>query len=183
MKKIKVVFAVVGLLFGFFVLGSSLILASQKDISNDFTTTQRKIYLGKILPDHAFYPALMLVDKTLLLTSSGDEKIELMTNLAKNRMKNSQDLIQKGEEGLGLTTMTKSQKYLLLATHEVIKANDNGHQISSKVVNDLIVTFAENTEKIDAYKKNTDNETAVLDNLLNESKIMVSDLKKIGLTK
>ena len=105
----------------------------------------KKFYFGeRILPDHVLYPAVMLVDRGLLVVASGESEIFLRIRLAQDRMIRAQKLLEKGEESLALSTLTKSQKYLILAVQEFMSDTEYSHEVGLA----LYTALQENTQNL-----------------------------------
>jgi len=72
---------------------------------------------GKVLPDSPFWPLKALRDKIwLLFTTNPLRQAELKLLFADKRIGSSQILFEKGKEDIGLSTLTKAEKYLEEAT-------------------------------------------------------------------
>lgn len=145
MKKRKFIFAFLAILFGLFLFTSSLVTQSQKEAVSAEKVSTKKFYFGeKILPDHIFYPLVMIVDKGLLSISSGDSKVFLQIRLAQDRMLTAKKLLEKGEETLALSTLTKSQKYLLLAMQDLFSKEEYSRETGKA----LLMALRENTQNL-----------------------------------
>lgn len=76
------------------------------------------VYPG-ILPDHFLYPIKMIRDKILLfLTTDPLKKAELYLLFADKRLGACKALIEGNKIDLGITTLTKAEKYLELAINQ-----------------------------------------------------------------
>jgi hypothetical protein len=74
-------------------------------------------YPGRVLPDSPFWPLKALRDKIwLLFTTDSLRLAELKLLFADKRIGSSQILFKKGKVSLGLSTLTKAEKYLEEAT-------------------------------------------------------------------
>jgi len=176
MKKVKFVSSTLALLFGFLVFGVSLIMTSQVNLNlgNSSKVSERKFYVGeKILPDHVFYPLLMVADKIILKISFGDRKVYVKIRLAEDRLYSAKMLIEKGQEDLALSTLTKSQKYLITAVQDFLN-NDSQSELVRK---DLLLALKNNSREL-KYCQNdfVFIETTPLGDLLVESKALISQL-------
>lgn len=68
---------------------------------------------GKVLPDSKLWPLKALRDRIwLLMTTNPSRKAELLLLLADKRLGASKILFEKGEVNIGLSTLTKAEKYL-----------------------------------------------------------------------
>lgn len=118
MKHFKVIVSVSALLFGVSLVGISLVSASQVQ-SRGLDATQKEMYFeDTVLPDHAFYPALMAKDRVVLELAQPERRIQLQVQYAKDRMHAAELLYEKGKPDMALSTATKAQKYVLTAVLE-----------------------------------------------------------------
>ena len=89
------------------------------------------VYPG-ILPDNIFYPIKMVRDRlVLMLTTDSIKKAEIMLLYADKRLGAAQALINGGKADLGVTTVTKAEKYLEQSLFEVEKAQSEGKDVLS----------------------------------------------------
>ncbi len=176
MQKQKLIFAVLSVLVGVFIFTSSLVASSQKQDNADSDRVSRKqLYFGKkILPDHIFYPALMVVDKSLLFITSGESEVFLRIRLAQDRMISANSLLDKNEEGLAFSTLTKSQKYLLLASQEFLVLESHSKEVGIA----LLTALEENTQHMKIIQKRFKNvDTSTINDLVAESETLISIVK------
>lgn len=124
-KKNLVVFSLLGLVFGFFVLGVSLLrLSRNKDlrvvakenkqvvVKQEEQVTYPLPYPG-ILPDSPVYWLKMVRDRMLLiLARTPEEKARKMLHYGNKRLAAAEKLLAKGKVKLGITTASKAEKYL-----------------------------------------------------------------------
>lgn len=81
-----------------------------------YDTSRKQLYWSNdILPDHVAYPVLRVADRAKLEIADPVDRIYLQLEFARHRFEASQALLDKGNDTLALTTLTKSQKYLLQA--------------------------------------------------------------------
>jgi hypothetical protein len=150
MQKRNIFLAIAAIIFGVLIFTFSLFIATQQSNSRDYRLSSAKFYLNsKILPDHLFYPFLMLVDRGLIALTSGESEVFLRIRLAQDRMIAAQKLLEKGEESLALSTLTKSQKYLILAAQEFMLLENPSTELKSG----LIEAFKENTLNLENSQK------------------------------
>ncbi len=110
------------LLFGSLVLAISLLTANRTSAGDRTRLMSRKVYFSRtILPDNVLYPFVMAGDRVKLETAGFEEQILLRVEYADRRYQYAEQLIEKDQAPLALTTLTKSQKYLFAAGHEVLK--------------------------------------------------------------
>jgi hypothetical protein len=83
-----------------------------------------------ILPDHFLYPVKMIRDRIWLwLTVEPKKKAELMLLFADKRLGAGKALIEGNKVDLGVSTLTKGEKYLQRAVAEIIKKDKEGNRI------------------------------------------------------
>ena len=103
---------------GLFLLCFSLspVLAAEKVINFGVAPKPEVTYYlpyPGILPDHFLYPVKMVRDRVwLFLTSGSLRKAEVMLLFADKRLGAARALIEGGKTSLGITTLTKAEKYL-----------------------------------------------------------------------
>lgn len=84
------------------------------------------VYPG-ILPDHFLYPLKMIRDRILLyLTFDSVKRAERLLLFADKRLGAAKALIEGGKVDLGVSTMTKAEKYLEQAINQAEKATKAG---------------------------------------------------------
>lgn len=138
MKKTSLILAFLAIIFGLIIFTFSLISYSNQEFSEAERLSEKKLYFGeKVLPDHIFYPFLMIVDKSLISMSSGESRVYLRIRMAQDRMISAKKLLNKGEEQLALSTLTKSQKYLILASQDLFLQEDYSDQAAKVLLNSL----------------------------------------------
>lgn len=170
MKKTQSIFALVALVVACMIFAVSLLIASQKSAVTVERISEKKLYIGKVLPDHIFYPALMVVDRMLLFFSSQEGGVYTRIRFAEDRLESGRLLLLKQEEALAMSTFTKSQKYLIIAASKVLTSQEQ----SDSVTKDLILAIQYNIRSLEEYKQlflHTD--TAPIDTLIVESKTLI----------
>ena len=122
MKKPQIWLSIFAFIFGIFMMAISINTSVPVAYPSDQThASHRQFYLSNnILPDHIIYPALMLVDKVQLETTSFPDRLWLQAEYGWRRLDYSHQLVDKGKTSLALTAFTKSQKYLINATQETL---------------------------------------------------------------
>jgi hypothetical protein len=116
MKLTNVGLSLLAFSFGALVVGVSLSNANQSFIEKDCESGRSKIYFGQeILPDHLLYPVLMIRDRAKLKSLGPDQSVYLQLQYAKKRLSFVEVLIERGNQELAFSTLTKSQKYLIKA--------------------------------------------------------------------
>jgi hypothetical protein len=128
MKKRYVTYLFRGLLsggalaFGISVVWISLLFSVPAHSQEINRASLKQFYWdSEILPDHILYPVLMVADRVQLSLAEPEDKVYLQVLFAYQRLESSRQLLEKGEEALALSTLTKSQKYLLGAAHGVLE--------------------------------------------------------------
>ena len=82
-----------------------------------------------LLPDHFLYRFKMLRDKIWLsLTRDPYRKAEVLLLFADKRLGAAQALIVGGQEELGVTTLTKAEKYLVQTASQIEQAEKTGRK-------------------------------------------------------
>lgn len=154
------------LLFGFFVFSASLISASQEGLGAVQSASSKKLYFStQLLPDHVLYPTLMAFDKVLVsITPQSQQKVFLYTDLAADRLSRAEKLLEKQEYELVITTLTKSQKYLLRAASEAFALPAD--QQNTELWKQLAARLMESQQKLQTIKQELHSqETSPLDAL------------------
>lgn len=172
--KTKVVTSTLALLIGVLIFGTSLLMASQVR-SKDFPrVSERRLYFSnRILPDHLLYPVLMIADRVILNLTFGDEKIYVKLGMAEDRLKSAKILLEKNQEELALSTMTKSQKYLFSAANDFLQESDQ----SEAVKQDLLASLIHNYNEMKECRNNFEViDTTPISDLLTESEALISQL-------
>jgi len=171
-SKSKYVISILAILFGIFVLVSSLIAYSNREGNGEERESEKKLYIStKILPDHVFYPILMVIDQGLLAMSDDESEIYLRIHLAQDRMLSAQRLLDKDEEVLALSTLTKSQKYLISASEKYFSSEN----FLPEVGLGLLRALRDNTSNLRLSEKRFDSvPTGPIGDLILESENLIS---------
>jgi len=104
------------------------------------------VYPG-ILPDHFLYSVKMIRDRVLtFLTVDPLKKAELFLLLADKRLGAGKVLIEGGKTDLGVSTITKAEKYLEQAVNQAKTASQNGKD--AKVVLEKLNQAARKHEEV-----------------------------------
>lgn len=94
------------------------------------TTVDYYLAYPGILPDHPLYPLKMVRDKVwLFLTRDQIKRAELLLLFADKRLGAAKALIEGGKQELGLTTLTKAEKYLEQAITQAEGAKSGGKEV------------------------------------------------------
>ena len=114
-------------LLAWLVAGAILVVSlfSAAKFGSDKTSTASGLtwyWHQPILPDHLAYPILMVVDRLALTTTKGTSaRVHMQVNYGHRRLQAAIALVEKKKPGLGLTALTKAQKYLNQAAIEALK--------------------------------------------------------------
>jgi hypothetical protein len=122
MRYLSITLSGVALVFGMLVLFISFSAAnSALSASEPIENSRKQFYMGeRVLPDHIAYPALMIMDRTKLEVAPPQNKVLIKADYGQRRFEYSLALLEKEKPSLALTTMTKSQKYLIEAAQDAI---------------------------------------------------------------
>ena len=157
------------------ILTTSLFSATQVTSTGAGTSSEQKLYFSQaILPDHLFYKAFMVVDRIQLETAPEHERIFMQVEYAHRRLGYAQELLEKQEAELAITTLTKGEQYL---HHAVTEASEL--QVSTSVSERLKKAVSFHSKKLQEIKGNpllTDADRAVIDQILEEHQVLIGIL-------
>ncbi len=161
--------SVFALTFGLSVVGVSLLTAGTVASSEGERMSERTLYVNdEVLPDHVLYPLLMASDRLMLEFADDHEQLYVKIEYSERRLQYAHQLLEKGDKETALSTLTKSQKYLLEVGQAVKEDNLQGG-IRTRVLDEL--TYLD--EQIEILSPQfTDEQIAVLDLLRSESKFL-----------
>lgn len=95
---------------------SPMVLSEKVEIKGAPTVDYLLAYPGKVGPDSSLWYAKVIRDKAwYLFTFNPSKKSELNLLFADKRLNSSLELFKKGKPDLGLSTLTKAEKYLEMA--------------------------------------------------------------------
>jgi len=176
MKHARFLVACIGFGTAIVVLAVSLASSAPSAYStgDKFKANDKQFYFsGEILPDHLLYPAVMVADKIKFEMSSPTEKIYVSTTYANLRLESALKLLNKDNSTLALTTLTKSQKYLLMAAEMTIKL-----ELLEKTREYVLKTLQWHLSKHEEIKEQfSESEKSLIDELDKESQVFVEKLK------
>lgn len=116
-------------------MGASLSLATQVSSHETTRMSARELYWGEeILPDHVLYPAMMAIDRFQIEKAEPTERIYMEIVYAGRRLVYGQELLKKDKSDLAVTTLTKSQKYLLQAGKETLAHHTQNRELVAYVL-------------------------------------------------
>lgn len=177
MKIARITFAFTGLMVATAILGVSLASSAPTAYSagDKIRTNDKQFYLdGDILPDHVLYPLIMVADKIKLESSSPTEQIYLSTTYANLRLDATIQLLHKDSTSLALTTLTKSQKYLLNASQMSLEG-----EASQKTLNHVLKTVQFHVGKHGQIKESfSESEKSIIDMLDMELEVYMGMLEE-----
>lgn len=127
--KGKIVVTLSAILFAFAILSVSILRSAEGKISYSpmvlsESTQKDEIYIdyvlayqGKVNPDNFLWYLKVVRDRVwYLFTFNKDKKVELNMLFADKRLSSALELFKSNKPDLGLTTLTKAEKYLLIAS-------------------------------------------------------------------
>lgn len=175
MRHARFILSTVGLLFGFSVLAVSLSAGNSTVLSStDSPATNKQFYFNQtILPDHVAYPVLMAVDRVKLELNTDQERVYTEIEYAHRRFEYAQALLDKDNQEVALTTITKAEKYLMQAAHHALELEDSRHQ--QQYAYKTLVYYDQRLEDLKPFF--TDSDRAVIDQLQQEIKALKLQLE------
>ena len=186
MKKVNYLFLLFAVIFPAFILFISLHSASKSELSGNTNLVSGKFYVSKeILPDHSLYPLLMAVDRLRLEMSDSEKRVYLLVSYGNRRLFYSKKLLEKGNQPLALTTLSKATKYINQALMENIVLLEKSN-VNKKQEHQILAFFVlENFEKHVSFIKDhkdqfSDEEKAVVDALSLESFTLAEKLRRLA---
>lgn len=138
--------------------------------------TSKRLYLGKVLPDHTLYPVLMALDRLQLETSSPTERIYLQLDYANRRLYYTQELLASNDtekQAIALTTLTKAEKYLIQAVKELESLEEVDESLEQHVTKTLEFHYKELDKLIHRFP---DYQRSPLDQLREEERNLLESL-------
>jgi hypothetical protein len=173
----KVLFSLAALVFGCAIVILSVLRVTQQQIHGEIITAtmvpssnahllainqiliEEKInYVFPspgILPDHPFYWLKMVRDRIyLIFTPNTQERLKLQAHYADKRLSAGYILITKGQTGLGVSTITKAEKYLHEALLKAEKLFESG-SLSDQELRSLLKTAIAHQAILSSLSQNT----------------------------
>jgi hypothetical protein len=175
--KIRLLLSSIAFVFGSGILLVSLFMsASQVSSSGQNTNEDHNLYFNRtLLPDHVFYPALMVVDRIQLETASDYERVFKDIEYAHRRLEYAEELLVLGKQDLALTTLTKAEKYLanavldakaIQAPPSVMERIAKAIEYHDKRIKELSPQFTSDADRAVLDKHLSENE-AILKSIMN----------------
>lgn len=122
----KLFLACCGLVMATGILLISLFMAHSVQSSGEMPVSSKALYFsGDVLPDNSIYPVVAGIDRLRLWVSSDDELDGLKIDYAHRRLWYAVQLLNKGQEQLAISTITKSQKYILEVAHSYLTGDSS----------------------------------------------------------
>jgi hypothetical protein len=147
LKKLHYLLVPLSIIVAFLVLFISLQSANLRNLDANSNFKKRRFYLEKeILPDHSFYPILMIVDRLRLNLADQERQPYLEAAYANRRFFYATRLLEKGEVSLATTTYSKAQKYLLQSLSATIALLESADQFKLAQRQELAFFVLENSE-------------------------------------
>jgi len=194
----KLLFSLIFLFLGFLVLGISVFSCifckdgqlSQKVFAVEEMTVDEEVvgepiasltptpvdyylvYPG-ILPDHFLYPLKMIRDRIwLILTTGSKSKTEVMILFADKRLGAGKALIEGGKENLGLTTITKGEKYLEKAMDQIKMAREKNEEVDGLQEKFKLAVVKHEEVLIELKKKVSPEKRGMMDEMILKAKTL-----------
>lgn len=163
-------------LLGVMILLISLAAANRFTTGSNATMTGNQIYFGrKILPDHLLYPALMVHDRFTFESATPDQQFLLRISYADDRYESARQLLEYGKNELAMTTLTKSQKYLILSGIQLLQ--DDSIDLESR--EKLLQALDHSLYRLQEFQKEYQGtEPVVISGLIEETKVLQQQLNK-----
>lgn len=133
--RIHIVSMVLLAVMGVVVLAFSLMAANRLNTIGFYPLSGgwRVYFSDTILPDHLAYPVLRVRDRMLLETSEPMQQVDLKLRFAEHRYGVAEHLLEKNQDELAITTLSKSQKYVISAGYQILEMESLPVEQASKV--------------------------------------------------
>lgn len=173
--KLRLLLSVVGLLFGIGIISVSMMTSVNRPLAGNSSVADKEMYLGEVLPDHLGYPVVAAIDRFYLETANPTERIQYQVKYSHRRLYYTQSLLAKGEEtkDLALSTLTKSQKYLLKACQELAQ-----NEVDDSTTQLVIRALAYNINQVeDLTHQFPDSQRTIIDELRAQEQAALEQLQ------
>jgi hypothetical protein len=160
---------------GVVILLLSLLTANNLKMNGtEVSTEQWKFYLGRdILPDNILYPLLMIRDRVRLDSAAPREQVALKLEYAEERYKTAEELLRRDRGLLAVSTLTKSQKYIISAGYQSLEVAELSKDDIQKVRNAVDHSLF----RIDSFsKENPEHNQSIITQLREETRILLLQL-------
>lgn len=184
--KFKNLFLMVAaMVFALGILMTSVVrttaLTAAKPAAKNLTPTPAVVQIPKpvdyflaypgVLPDHMLYSLKMIRDRVWLwLTTDPLKKGQTLLLFADKRLGAGKALIEGGKVDLGVTTLTKGEKYLEQSIAQAILAKSKGRDASLLLENLSRATLKHEEVLLGVREKLDESQKRVIDNLLDYSR-------------
>lgn len=185
MKRIHYLFILFAVGFASLIIFVSLQSANKNKMISNGKLMSGKFYIAKeILPDHSFYPFLMLVDRLRLELADAEKRIDLLVSNANRRLFYSKKLLEKNNQDLAFTTFSKAIKYINQALEENIfllkKASLNKKQAYQATAFFVLENFDKQVSFYAEYQTQfSDEEKSFLDALFSQGFVLQDNLRSL----
>jgi hypothetical protein len=174
MHRARFSLSIASLLIGASIVFVSLTAVSPV-ISSETSASHRKFYVDDPnMPDHVAYPLIMVADRVALEVATPEERIELQLEYGLRRMEYARQMLEKGDSSLAITTLTKSQKYVIQAAQEAL-TTDASRELKEKVLKVLIRYCEETTAIADQF---SDADRVAVNHLIDECEALQLRLRE-----
>lgn len=107
-------------LFAALILAASLVSSNRAMSGTKQRLSTLEFYWGtQLLPDHPFYLVLMARDRATLWLASSEREPQLRLQFAEKRFQTARTLAQQQKNDLAISTLSKSQIYVLDAARQL----------------------------------------------------------------
>ena len=122
-----------------------------------------------ILPDHPIYFLKMIRDRIeLFLTTHPLKRAEKLLHYADKRIGAAKALIEGHKTDLGVTTLTKAEKYLERAVDQERKADEKGHE-TRLFLEKILLSSQKHEEILSDLREKAEGKEEIIDSLLDSS--------------
>ncbi len=163
-------------LLGVIILFVSLAAANRVATGSGLFLSGNKIYFGrKILPDHLLYPVLMVHDRLIFVSATKNQQALLRLSYANDRFESAEELLKQEQLDLAITTLTKSQKYLMLSGLDVL----NNVVTDQDIIQKVLCAIDHSIYRLQMFQSQYQGtESIVISNLIEETKVLQQQLEE-----
>lgn len=188
----NLIFVLAAMVFALGILMTSVVrttaLTAAKLAAKNLTPTPAVVQVPKpvdyflaypgVLPDHMLYSLKMIRDRVWLwLTADPLKRGQTLLLFADKRLGAGKALIEGGKIDLGVTTLTKGEKYLEQSIAQAILAKSKGRDASLLLENLSRATLKHEEVLLGVREKLDESQKRVIDNLLDYSRRGQEQLK------
>lgn len=136
-----------------------------------------RIYLSnQILPDNLLYLPLMLRDRLVLNFTPYHQQVFTKLEYSEERSRSAHQLLENGQEALAVTTMSKSQKYLLQAVYQMRSSSD---QYTLEEKRQIRAALDHSLYRLESFYSRLTMEAPALDALQAESQVLLEQIDSV----